>query len=170
MLLLGACSGGGQNGAAEQRDTLAGSLPEILAAVLDGANAALGDTDQLGASFEDEVTADSCQGMLGLTPEEFEQYVEGAYASNAAIITFAHEVALIKCKDFDAAAEVKRLAAAGFDSGKWICVSPDQGYVIDSGSYVLLVATSTKGADAIRQSFEEAAGGNVGEADVFFEL
>jgi hypothetical protein len=149
-------------------DLLSGDLPDILASVLDDANARLEGDDKFVGSFEDPVTADNCNGILGLTPEEFERYVAEAYVSTAAISTFAHQVALIRCKDFAAAAEVMRLVAAGFDLTKWICAFPEECFVMDSGSYVLLVATKAKGAEALRTSFEVAARGYVGDANVFY--
>jgi hypothetical protein len=149
-------------------DTLSGDLSDILTSVLNGANELLDEQTQLGKSFEDVVTAENCQGMLGLSAEEFEQSVAEAYVSTAAVITSAHEVALIKCKDFESASLVKKQVAAGFDSNKWICVTPDQSFVIDSGSYVLLAATTNAHAEAIKQSFETVAGSNVGDADVFY--
>lgn len=158
--------------AAPPTDTLSGDLPTILASILDGANARLEELDKFtGGDFgfhEDSVTLDNCKSVLGLEPGEFEQYVTEAYFSTPEIMPWAHEVVLIRCKDFTAAAEVKRLVAAGYDAGKWVCVFPDEGFVMDSGSYVLLAATSAKGTAALRQSFESVAQGFVGEADVFY--
>jgi hypothetical protein len=135
---------------------------------MDKANALLDDRHKFGMTFNDSVTEDTCQGKLGLTPEQFGQYVSEAYVSVAAISAFAHEVALIRCADAGAAAEVRKLVALGFDSGQWVCVSPDQSYVMGSGEYVLLVATSDPGADAIKAAFAALAGGDSGDADVFF--
>ncbi|MDR1194479.1 MAG: hypothetical protein LBK98_10015 [Peptococcaceae bacterium] len=166
-LVLVGCGGSGQ-AAPAKTDTLSGELPDILTAILDGAEEIMGEAGRLGMTFNEEVTAEGSQGMLGLTAEQFELYVDKAYASNAAIISIAHEVALIKCKDFDAAAEVKALAAGGFDPLKWVCVVPERCFVMDSGSYVLLAATALPIADALGQSFEALADGNAGETNVFY--
>jgi hypothetical protein len=165
MILTGC---GANDGAAKPADTISGALPDVLGTVLAGANELLGEGQGFGMSLDSEITAENSQGMLGLTPEQFGQYVTEAYASNAAIMSFAHEVALVKCQDAEAAAEVKQLIADGFDSKKWVCVTPDQSYVIDSGSYVLLVATTNEGGEALKQSFETVAQGNVGEIKVFY--
>jgi hypothetical protein len=166
LFALTACSGGGAPAAPPAEDTLTGELPDLLASVIAGANAAL--TEKLPQSFEDQVTAENCQGMLGLTPEQFTEYVTGAYVSNSALSTSAHEIALVKCKDQSAAAEVKQLMAQGFDSGKWVCVMPDESSVIDSGSYVLLISTISQYADALTASFSDLAANNVGEKNIFY--
>ncbi|MDR1605136.1 MAG: DUF4358 domain-containing protein [Gracilibacteraceae bacterium] len=168
LFTLTACSGGGGAPAqpAPPADTLTGELPEIIAALIAGANENL--TEKLPQSFEDPVTAENCQGMLGLTPEQFSEYVTEAYVSNSALTTSAHEIALVKCLDQAAAAEVKNLIAQGFDSGKWVCVMPDESSVIDSGSYVLLLSTAAQYADALTASFTALAADNTGEKNVFY--
>jgi hypothetical protein len=158
----------GCGGATEARDTLTGELPDILATVLSDAGELLDEQHQLAQSFEDPVTAENCQGMLGLSPDDFQRLVAEAYSSTAAIITAAHEVTLVRCNDFSAAAEVKQLVSEGFNPAKWICVPPEQCYTVDSGSYVLLVASTDACADAIAEAFRAAADGNVGETDVFY--
>jgi hypothetical protein len=166
----GDSGGSGDSGGAggEPVDTLGGAGPDILESVLADADEALGG-GQLPQTFGDPVTAETAQGLIGLTPEQFDEYVTEAQALTAALMTSAYEVALIKCKDFEAAATVKDLVAGGFDSAKWICVMPEESFVIDSGSYVLLAAVGTTAGDAIIESFTAAAEGNVGEVNVFFE-
>ena len=166
-MLLAGC-GGGSGGSGGAKDTLTGSTEDILNSVVDGANKLLPEDSQLAAAFTDAVTADSAQNALGLSPDDFTKYVSEAYVSTAAIMTFAHQVALMKCKDFSSAAQVKSLVAAGFDSNKWICVWPDKSFVADSGSYVLLVASTSAGADALLESFKTLANNNVGEVNTFF--
>ncbi|MDR0851251.1 MAG: DUF4358 domain-containing protein [Clostridiales Family XIII bacterium] len=167
------CSSGGTgdgstDGTAAATDTLTGDTSGILEDILSGADETLADSDKLPPNFIDPVTADNAQGMLGLSPDEFGEYVSEAYAATGALTTSAYEVALIKCTDFDAAAEVKALVAGGFESGKWICVMPEQSFTVESGSYVLLAVSSKAGGDAILESFTAAADGNVGDADMFY--
>ncbi|MDR3278090.1 MAG: DUF4358 domain-containing protein [Oscillospiraceae bacterium] len=149
-------------------DTLSGSLTDLMASIRSGADALLDDESRLPMSFDSAADSENCQGMLGLTPDQLEKYAEDAVVSTAAIGSHAYELALVKCKDAASAAEVKKLIAAGFDSGKWICVFPDQSFVIDSGSYVLLAATTADAADALQQSFRSLAGELVGEVKVFY--
>jgi hypothetical protein len=165
-------TGAPEDGGAGGGGALAGELPDILSALMEKANGILDEGNRFGMTLNDQVTAETCQGKLGLSPEQFGMYVSDAYASTAAISAFAHEVAIIRCKDAAAAAEVKKLAAEGFDPMQWVCVAPDRCYVVDSGEYVLLVATVDPGAGAIEQAFAEMAasgGGTAGEAVVFFE-
>lgn len=133
---------------AQPRDTAA-----ILQSVIDAATEILGPENGMAMTFNDPITPELSMGMLGLSTEDFGQYVTEATASNAAIMSIAHEVALVKCTDSEAAYKVRDLIASGFNSGKWICVMPQQSFVISSGEYVLLGATKTENAEAIQQAF-----------------
>jgi hypothetical protein len=64
---------------------------------------------------------------------------------------------------------VKRLIAAGFDSGKWICVRPERSAVLESGNYVLLAVGGAESVEALLESFRALAGGTAGEANIFFQ-
>jgi hypothetical protein len=174
VLLFAGCGGGagagsgagsndGPSGAPAQTDSLSGGTAAILADVVAGADTSLPGT------FEDAVTADSAQGLLGLTAEEFGQYVTEATVSTAAINAQAFEAALIQCTDFAAAADVKNLIAAGFDSGKWICVFPEQSLTSTSGSFVLLAVGGKAETEALAASFKTLADGNATAPDVFYE-
>ena len=168
VFLLAGCngsdtgSGAGGGAGAEAKDTLTENAANTLAGIIVDVQA------DLPMMFEDAITAETAQGMLGLTPEQFEKYVSEAAASTAAISTFAIQISLVKCNDFTAATEVKSLIAKGYDSGKWICVFPEQSMTVESGSYVLLAVGPADTVDAILKSFTDAAAGNVGSPDVFF--
>jgi hypothetical protein len=163
LIVFSGCSGGA-NSDANKSDTLSGDTADILQQVIDGASAA-----ELPAIFTNPVTKNTAQGMLGFSEAQFDDYVADAYAATGVINVMAFELTLVKCNDFAAAAEVKQLIANGFDSKKWICVMPETSVVIDSGSYVLLVAGQKTQADALLESFGNVAGGNVGDANAFFE-
>jgi hypothetical protein len=138
------------------------ALEEIVAA----ADEMMPEGEKVGMTFTDPVTADNCEGMLGLTAEEFSEYVVSAYTSNAAIISVAHEVALIECVDDNAAVKVKALVAKGFNSQRWICAEPERSLVVESGKYVLLVASKVIFCDAAVAGF--TVSGSTGEADIFY--
>jgi hypothetical protein len=174
LLIFAGCSEGkssgsgagpdeGSAGTPVQTDTLSGGTETILADLVTGAN-----TD-LPKTFEDAVTADSAQGMIGLTADEFAKYVSEATVSTAAINAQAFEVALIKSTDADAASEVQKLVAKGFDSGKWICVFPEQSLTSVSGSYVLLAVGGKAQTEALAASFNTLAAHNATPPDVFYE-
>ena len=165
-IFLAGC--GGNN--AGERDTLSGSTEELLTAIVVGANKLLPEDDQLAESFTDVITAENSEWVLGVSSDDFARYVTDAYSSTASIITFAHQVALMKCKDFSSAAQMKRLVASGFDSDKWICVWPERSFVVESGSYVLLVASTNTGGDKILESFKTLANNNVGEVNIFYKV
>jgi hypothetical protein len=175
VLLLAGCGGGSGSGSGAppedgqaggtpaQTDTLSGDTAAILVEVVQGA-----DTD-LPGTFEDAVTADSAQGLIGLTADEFGKYVSEATVSTAAINAQAFEVALIKATDAGAASEVAALVAKGFDSGKWICVFPEQSLTSTSGSYVLLAVGGKDQTDALAAAFKALAQDNATASNVFYE-
>ena len=156
LLALAAC------GASGAKDTLTGKAEGVLLQLKEAPGV------ELGMTMDSEVTAEKAQYVLGLTEAQFEQYVDSAYEAAAAISTFAQSNVVVKCKDIAAAAEVKKLIAAGYDSHKWICVFPEQSVVVESGSYVLLSVGPAGLTDALVEAFRSISGDNIGTPDVFF--
>ncbi|MDR2615598.1 MAG: hypothetical protein LBC28_03360 [Oscillospiraceae bacterium] len=138
------------------------SVDSLLQEILDSAGAGLEGEDALPMSFLDPVTEEN-YGKLGLSESDF-ALVDTAYTAIAGIISQAHEVALLYAPGH--AAELKDAIAAGYDSGKWVCVSPDKSAVIASGDYVLLAASRNATVDALVQAFRELVGD--GEVNVFY--
>jgi hypothetical protein len=118
--------------------------------------------------FTDEVTAENVNGLLGLTSADFDKYVINATSSVAAIMTHAHLVAAIACHNPADAKTVKDLIAKGFDSSRWICVFPEECFVVDVGSYVFLVASTAENAATAKDALQTLAGDAVGDYNVFF--
>jgi hypothetical protein len=147
---------------------LSGTTSEILDSLLALGNEALGADDSLPMTFPSDVSADNSQNMLGLDAEQFATYVADAVAHTAAISTTPYEVALIRCNDTAAADEVRKLVAAGFDSNKWICVIPDESFVMQSGEYVFLGVARTGEAFYLKEGFAKLAGISADDAEVFF--
>ena len=168
VLVLAFAFSGCKPGETPPVDTLSGGAEHVLKGVLSGANNLLGQENALRMSFESQITDVDSENSLGLTADEFSLYAEEAYVSTAAIMTHAHQIAIVKCKDASSAAEVKKLIASGFNTEKWICVFPEQCFVVESGSYVLMAATYTDSAEAIKESFSTLANGNVGSMNVFY--
>ena len=123
---------------------------------------------EMAGTMDIAVSADSAQRYLGLSSEQFSQYVTSAAVKEAAINAQAHLVALIQCKDASAAAQVKSLAASGFDPLRWVCVTPEQCFVVDAGSYVLLAATYADVSAALQSAFAGLAGSSMGAVNVFY--
>ena len=115
------------------------------------------------------VSAEESQNTIGLSEADFNKYVASAAHSLAAIGTFAHQIILIQGVDNKAAAQIKNLVSSddGYNPKKWVCVYPDKGIVVDSGSYVLLVAASDEVADAAVEVFKNIAG-SIGEVITFW--
>ncbi len=152
---------GCQNQKAKE-DQFTGSAQEVHAEIMKESGL------ELGMTFDDPVTEETCTSYLGLTAEEFNEFVTDAFASNAAMTTTPHLTAVIKCKDFNAAVKVKELIATGFDSGRWICVMPDESFVVESGSYVFLVSTIKDNVEPLKKGFTTAAKDTAGEFNEFY--
>ena len=160
------CAGSG--GSSGGTSNLSGSAQDVLSQVKDKAGAGLTGDSQLPMTLDDPITADNAENMIGLTADQFNQYVTDAYGSTAAIATFAIEFSVIQCKDAASASQVKDLVATGFNSGKWICVNPEQSLVVESGNYVLLAVGHTTQTQAMASAFAELAG-NSGSVNIFYE-
>jgi hypothetical protein len=164
----GTDSGTGSGSGGGQADVLTGTVPELLTQLHDLANDQLVGDDALPETFDDPVTAENCQGVMGLTPDELSEFVDEAYVQTAAISVDAHGIVLAKCKSPEAAATVAKRIAANYDSGRWICVFPDTSWVVTSGSYVLLASTSSERSMALQRAFSEMTEGSVGEINAFY--
>ena len=143
-------------------DELGGTAKDVLEQVL-----TVSDFD-FGMVEDYAVTEENTVSMLGLTPEEFAGYVTEAQVSTGALTTSAHLVAVVKCSDAAAASQVKDLIAQGFDSGRWICVFPQESFVVEADEFVLLVASREEGAAALKDAFSLMAGDTVGDVNVFY--
>lgn len=114
------------------------------------------------------VTAELAQGATGLTAAQFEEYVVTAAESAAVISAQAQTTVVLQCKDAAAASQVKTRIAAEFDSGKWICVFPEQSLVMEAGSYVMLAAGTKDSTDALAAAFGELAQGQASAPYIFY--
>ncbi|MDR2957028.1 MAG: hypothetical protein LBU61_02450 [Coriobacteriales bacterium] len=155
-------------GCSTAKETLEGTTTDLLPQLNEKTLSHLTGGDALYMTFDDALTVDNCLSLAGLTPDEFGKYVEDATVSQAAIMSIAHQVVLIKCNSSADAQTVKGLIADGFDTNRWICVFPERCLVQESGSYVLFVASTKAMTEAYQAGFSDLADSNVGTADVFF--
>ncbi|NLB28966.1 MAG: hypothetical protein GX823_01875 [Clostridiales bacterium] len=140
------------------------------AAMLDKITAAASDKlpdNTVPMSFGSEIKAEAATG-IGLTSEQFGEYAEEGRVSTAALTSSAHEMAVIKCKNEDAAIAVKALIAAGYDPGKWTSVRPGKSAAVEFDVYVLLIASTEAITDAVLEAVKSVSGDTLGEANVFY--
>jgi hypothetical protein len=162
----GSGDGGGQGGA---ESALSGATEDILAKIIDDATAALGENDAMPMTFIDPVAAENAPGTIGLLQDDFVSYVDEATVATASISTFAFQAAVIKCKSADDAITVSGCIEGGYDSGKWICVFPEQSLVAVSGPYVLLAAGSERQTNELAAAFRKLAGEAASGPNVFYK-
>jgi len=150
------------------QSNLTGSAEDILNQILDAMNDA---GIRMPIALPPlAVAGDLSQNAIGLSEADFDRLVVSAYYSQAAIATFAHQIIMIQAKDAAAAAMIKSLVSGknGYDAMKWVCVIPQSVVAIDSGEYVMIVASHNDVVDAALEAFEAAAG-KTGESIKFFE-
>ena len=163
------CAGGVATAIPEGENNLSGSAVEILTLLVDDLR---NDGVHMPLTFPASIiTADESQSIIGLSAENFDKYAVSASDSLAAISTLAHQMIVIEAKDEDAAEQIKNLMTSdgGYDVHKWTYVWPQRAAVVESGNYVMLVASYFDVVDAAIDCFEVAAGGEIGYVDVFFE-
>ena len=125
-------------------------------------------------SFISDVTPELMQNAAGISEADYNAYLVAVASSMAGIGSQAHQIILYQAKSAEAALEVKKIVAGkvngkdGYDSMKWICAWPEQSVVVESGEYVLLVASRVDIAEAAVSVFLQM-GGNIGEPDIFYE-
>ncbi|MCL2518466.1 MAG: hypothetical protein FWF15_07895 [Oscillospiraceae bacterium] len=142
---------------------------EALQTIMDNAKAAVGEDAFIPFTLDMEVTADNCDGYLGLTSDQFKQYVMESYTLIAAINAQAFDLALVKCKDYASAKEIKKLIAEGFDPANRICAVSEVAFVVDSGRFVLLGGVAVNTAESFQKAFSDYFEEKTGDVNTFFE-
>ena len=161
---------GESGGASEGNGSLLSGTPkEILEKLIEDIAAAGIETPMCVPPMP--VAPDMSQNTIGLPEEDFNRYVSDCAYTMAAIGTFAHQVIVIEASGEQAAAEIKRIAAGdnGYDAKKWICVFPEKAVAVESGVYVLIIASTADVVDAAVEAFVAAAG-SAGAVDTFWEF
>ena len=138
-------------------------------AIMESAKAAAPEGAFIPMTLDLELTADNCMGYTGLSPEDFDQYVMEGYSMVAALNSQAFDLALIKCKDYASAKEVKKLIAAGFNPAERICAISEVAFVVESGRFVLLGGVAADTAGAFQKAFSDQFDTASGEVNTFFE-
>ncbi len=138
-------------------DTITGSAADVLASILEKA----GDSEV--ATMEVPLDSENSLGTAGINAEQLESFVEDSVVSTAMMSSVAHIAVLVKCKDIEAADTIKLAMKDNFDVRRWVCVMPEKVFVVDSGTYVMLVASFKDYADALYNGFKAIAGENIGE-------
>lgn len=148
-------------------DGLSGPLADTLKALADTVRKSM-DGNGPPMTFETAADESNCTYLLGLTAEQMTSYVEEASISES-MFGFGYQLALVRCKDDSSAWEVKKRIAAGYDPGRWVCVSPEECFVLESGRYVLMGAGAADVCTALREAFGAVTTDSVGETDRFYQ-
>ena len=163
----GGNGGGGETGGGSAG--LSGSPADILSKLIDAISSA--GVEMPMSLPPTAVTPDLSHNTIGLEENDFTRLVVSASYSLAAIGTFAHQIIMIKANDAASAVEVKKLVSGdgGYDPQKWICVWPEKVIAVESGEFVLIVASYNKVVDAAIAAFKSAAG-SIGDVNTIWEF
>jgi len=143
-----------------QQETGSSLSADHLKAILDDAKL------EIFAGLSEEIKPEMINSMTGLTTEQYLQYCKGNFYSTG-MSAVAHLVVMIECNDADSALAVKDIVAANFDTGRWVCVFPDQSFVVESGNFVFLVSTKSQFIEPLTNAFSAHFDGQIGEINVF---
>jgi len=118
-----------------------------------------------------DVMPDVSENTIGLSTADFERLVVVAAHSMPLIGTFAHQFIVIQAKSDSDAVTVKNLISGdgGYNPMKWVCVWPEMVIAVESGPYVLLVASKHDVVEVAIDAFKAAAG-NVGSVNTIYEF
>ncbi len=160
---LAACSPGTPTtpSTTEEELLLKGSAEEVLGQILDQAQ-----LDQ--GTFDEPLDQDNCESYTGLSYSEIQELAADGFSSQAAINVVPHLVVVLQGKDKEAADQLKEAIVDKFDSHRWVCVMPDQSFVVTAGQYVLLAATNNEDAGKLKAAFAELAGSAADAVNEFF--
>jgi len=166
---LGYPGGNEDPDAGNDQSNLTGASEEILQEILDSIAQAGVETPMALPPMAP--VPDLTQYDIGLSEADFNRLAVSAASSVAAIGTFAHQIIIIEAKSPAMASEIKSLVSGdnGYDAKKWICVFPDVVIAVESGSYVLVAASTNEIVTAALNAFESVAG-NIGTVVTFWDF
>lgn len=103
--------------------------------------------------YHNPVDAESCQDILGLTPDEFAADVEAAVESKPESSWFAHSIVVIKGKKGIDMAVLADQIAKGTNPARFGCIKAEAVVVGYAGQYVFLCASFKNTCDAVYSTF-----------------
>ncbi|MDR1737131.1 MAG: hypothetical protein LBR85_09740 [Oscillospiraceae bacterium] len=174
LALTAICTLAGCAGQKAPETKLTGTADAVLTALLEDVNAKI--SSPVMALPVPDITAENSLYGIGLTGDDFTNYVTSVSASKGALNTNAHEVIVLECKDAKAASSAKAILVEppvnegddGYNPKKWICVMPDEGFAVESGNYLLIVVSNKEFCEAAKTAFQTEAG-TIGDINVFWE-
>ena len=164
VAVLAACEPGRDSSQSSQEEgLLSGSAEEVLEQLLEA-------VDLEFSVFTEAVDEENSASYTGLTYLELTEQAQEAFSSQAEININPHLLVVLKGQDPAAARQLSEQIAEKFDSHRWVCVMPDQSFVVTAGDYVLLASTNNDIAEMIKVAFFELAGPSAGEVNEFFQF
>ena len=105
--------------------------------------------------YNKKVDADSCQDILGLTPDEFAADIESAVESKPEGSWFAHSIVVIKGKDGVDVVALADQISKGTNPARFGCIKAEAVVVGYAGQYIILCASFQTTCNAIYATFSE---------------
>ncbi len=146
------------DGESRPRAAFLGSAEQILSSVIGRAIELDADSEYSIAEIDcytRAVDETNCVEILGLTPEEFTQYIVEAVESKPEDSWQPHSVVLVEAVEGVDTQELAERILGGTSPSRFGCLRVEAITVGCSGSYIVLAATSDTGCDAVYAAFEE---------------
>ncbi|MBR7137513.1 MAG: hypothetical protein IKC99_05590, partial [Clostridia bacterium] len=107
----------------------------------------------MGATME--IPADYPEDFVGLTADQYKEYVaEGAF-HEPMISPADHSMSVIKLKDGVAAADVAKIVFENCNPRKWVYMTAEHVLVAQSGQYIMLAMTTKANTEILYKAFTE---------------
>lgn len=103
--------------------------------------------------------------FVGLSEDLFTKYVKDSVVYEPMISPATSSLCIVKVSDDANVTELKQEIIDNCNPNKWICTGAEKCLVIDSGTYILLIMSSSDDCEAMKNAFIEHFGTeNVGGA------
>ena len=107
----------------------------------------------------DTANADMVKAFTGITDASV---LEEGVVSEALIMSQAHSAFLVKVKKGTNVEDVKKQMLDNLDMRKWICVSAEKLYIVNSGDYIFTVMSSKEFATDLLNQFKVVVENKIG--------
>lgn len=128
-------------GAQKEETKLTGELKDILDGVYEGVGV---EKDSPYSLMDVDMTAEDAEFWTGLTESEYSQSVEKGIVRQYEVTAISEGTVLLKLKNADEVKSVFDKITSRLTLNKFGCLPAEQGVVITSGNYILMIFGSSE--------------------------
>ena len=151
-----------------EKEVLSGPISKVAGDLTTHADQMLPAQGKLPQLRAETLTAATAKKDIGIAENDFTDNVQRAESFLTTQSGMPCQLTVLKCNDTIAAAKIKRSIAAGYNLQKWSPAAPEQCFVAEAGSYVLLFVGTKAQSEALRAGIVTLSSGKAGAPNVFF--